>query len=115
MNRSRCCALSKGAIAALEYIKRNIAKRHSNYFFPILLPGRASSEVFCLVLYLILPERYEPSRENLEEGSRQEQDQLVLHLGSCGAEEPANTAERGRRSSVLHAHVERERSNGVQW
>lgn len=36
---------------------------------------------------------------------------LVLHLGSCGtgAEEPTNIAGE-RRSSVLHAHLERERT-----
>lgn len=34
LNRSRRCrAVAKSAITALEYIKRNIAKRHSNYFF----------------------------------------------------------------------------------
>lgn len=116
LNRSRrCCAGTKSAIAALEYIKRNIAKRHSNYFFPILLPGRASSEVSCLVPHLILPERYEAARENPEEGNGQEQDRLVLHLGSCGTgrKEPADTAG-GGRSSVLNAHVERERSNGLK-
>lgn len=34
--RSQCCAVSKSANTALEYIKRTVAKRHSNYFFPYL-------------------------------------------------------------------------------
>lgn len=65
LNRSRrCCAVTKSAIAALECIKRNIAKRHSNYFFPILLPGGASSEVSCLVPY------FQKDRSQLEKIQR---------------------------------------------
>lgn len=57
--------------------------------------------------------KIEPTRENPEDGNGQEQDRQVLHLSSCGTEEPAKTL--GKRGAVLFCvPTWRERSNGLK-